>query len=170
MSKQYQYIRLENIEKYEGWDLVEVIPAKFEYHYDMAVICKEKTPKNDELQAEIERLQGEVFEKTKWISFLKDQLLKWSKDYTELKTKFETAKAEILKKPTSASAIQILAEQAVNSVDRTPQFISKIKAEAIREFAERVKERASKGFWESDAYIGIEQIDDIVKEMVGDDE
>lgn len=59
MSKQYQYIRLENIEKYEGWDLVEVIPAKFERQYDMAVICNGEILKNDELQAENEELQLE---------------------------------------------------------------------------------------------------------------
>ena len=43
-------------------------------------------------------------------------------------------------------------------------------ADAIKEFAERLKERATKGFWESDAYIGTEQIDELVKEMVGDND
>lgn len=43
-----------------------------------------------------------------------------------------------------------------------------IRAEAIKEFAEKLKERATKGFWETDAYIGTEQIDELVKEMVGE--
>lgn len=44
---------------------------------------------------------------------------------------------------------------------------SLIKAEAVKEFAYRLKKRASKGFWETDAYIGVEQIEELVKEMVG---
>ena len=45
-----------------------------------------------------------------------------------------------------------------------------IKSEAVKEFAYRLKERASKGFWETDAYIGVEQIEELVKEMVGEEE
>lgn len=36
---------------------------------------------------------------------------------------------------------------------------------AIREFAERLKEMASQTFWESDSYVGTEQIDRLVQEM-----
>lgn len=43
--------------------------------------------------------------------------------------------------------------------------IKKAKSEAIREFAERLKEMASQTFWESDAYVGTEQIDSLAKEM-----
>lgn len=42
------------------------------------------------------------------------------------------------------------------------------KSEAIKEFAEKLKEISTQGFWETDAYVGVEQIDDLVKEMVGD--
>lgn len=86
---------------------------------------------------------------------------------------------ERLKKPTSASAIQILAEQAANSVDRTPQFISEIKTEAIKEFAEEIKNK----LWDfptmSDEdgefdYVCMESlidfIDKCVKEKVGDND
>lgn len=48
------------------------------------------------------------------------------------------------------------------SVEKT---IDEIKSEAIREFAERLKEMASQTFWESDAYVGTEQIDSLAKEM-----
>ena len=41
-----------------------------------------------------------------------------------------------------------------------------LKAEAVKEFAERLKAIASQGFWESDAYIGVEQIDDLLKEII----
>ena len=39
------------------------------------------------------------------------------------------------------------------------------KSEAVKEFAERLKEYATQGFWESDAYIGVEQIDGLLKEF-----
>ena len=42
------------------------------------------------------------------------------------------------------------------------------KSEAIKEFAERLKGISTQGFWETDAYVGVEQIDNLVKEMVGD--
>lgn len=43
-----------------------------------------------------------------------------------------------------------------------------VKSEVIKEFAERLKEYATQGFWETDAYVGAEQIDNLVKELVGD--
>ena len=45
---------------------------------------------------------------------------------------------------------------------------SQIKSEAIKEFAERLMKMSTQGFWETDAYVGVEQIDNLVKEMVGD--
>lgn len=63
MSKEYRYVRLENIDKWSGWDIVEILPARTSDKVNMAVICKEGTPKNDDVISElVERL--EVF-KTK---------------------------------------------------------------------------------------------------------
>ena len=45
-----------------------------------------------------------------------------------------------------------------------------IKSESIKEFAERLKGISTQGFWETDAYVGVEQIDSLVKEMVGEEE
>ena len=47
-------------------------------------------------------------------------------------------------------------------------FEPEIKAEAYKEFAERLKGYATQGFWESDAYIGVEQIDDLLKEIISE--
>lgn len=47
-------------------------------------------------------------------------------------------------------------------------LIAEIKAEAYTEFAEKLKEYATQGFWETDAYVGTEQIDNLLKEMVGE--
>lgn len=44
------------------------------------------------------------------------------------------------------------------------------KSEAIKEFVERLKELSTQGFWETDAYVGVEQIDNLVKEMIGEEE
>lgn len=52
-------------------------------------------------------------------------------------------------------------------VEVSEKLEREIKSEAVKEFAYRLKKRASKGFWETDAYIGVEQIEELVKEMVG---
>ncbi len=44
VGKKYKYDRLENIERYDGWDLVEIVPAKSVNHYTMCVMCKDITP------------------------------------------------------------------------------------------------------------------------------
>ena len=46
------------------------------------------------------------------------------------------------------------------------------KSEAIKEFAERLKEKASRGFWDELAYADVDDIDNLVKEMteVNEDE
>ena len=46
----------------------------------------------------------------------------------------------------------------------------KIKAEAIKEFVERLKEFTYKGFWETHGYVSETEIDRVTKEMVGDNE
>lgn len=48
-------------------------------------------------------------------------------------------------------------------------YDEEIKAEAYKEFAERLKEYATQGFWETDAYVGAEQIDNLLNELVGED-
>ena len=39
--KKYKYIRLDKIENYEGWELVQILQARNDSYYDMCVICKE---------------------------------------------------------------------------------------------------------------------------------
>lgn len=53
-------------------------------------------------------------------------------------------------------------------VDRLDETIRTIRAEAIKEFAERVKEKAYeiKGAYD---VVEVDTIDNLVKEMVGDD-
>ena len=57
-------------------------------------------------------------------------------------------------------------------MDRTEEIKKKnkeLKSEAVKEFAEKLKEIATQGFWEANgAYVGVEQIDNLVKEMVGE--
>ena len=58
----------------------------------------------------------------------------------------------------------------VNNIMESQRIKREAKAEAVKEFAERLKAIASQGFWEADSYVGAEQIDNLVKEMVGDKE
>ena len=57
----------------------------------------------------------------------------------------------------------------VNNIMQIQRVKREVKAEAYNEFAERLKEMATQGFWETDAYVGVDQIDNLVKEMVSDD-
>jgi hypothetical protein len=43
-----------------------------------------------------------------------------------------------------------------------------IKSEAIKEFAERLKEKAGRGFWNELAFVDVDDIDNLVEEMVGE--
>ena len=52
----------------------------------------------------------------------------------------------------------------------TDELYQKIKAEAIKEFAERLKGMAWQGMWETLKHVDIDDIDYLVKEMVGDAE
>ena len=48
-------------------------------------------------------------------------------------------------------------------------LVERTKTEAIKEFAERLKEKAWIGMWESVEHVDVDDIDNLVKEMVGDD-
>lgn len=39
------------------------------------------------------------------------------------------------------------------------------KSEAIKEFVERLKNKNVQGFWDENAYVGVDDIDNLVKEM-----
>ena len=90
-----------------------------------------------------------------------------------LRDEISGLKAEIerLKEPKSASAIHTLAESAIEAENRLPKFIQDIKAEAVKEFAERLKGRHS-CFLDINSqvidYVEIEDIDNLLNEMVGE--
>ena len=42
----------------------------------------------------------------------------------------------------------------------------KIKSEAIKEFAEQLKNKSVQGFWDENPYVGIDDIDNLVKEIM----
>ena len=44
------------------------------------------------------------------------------------------------------------------------------KSEAIKDFAKRLKEKANSGFWDEYSYVDTEDIDNLVKEMVGEND
>ena len=93
-----------------------------------------------------------------------------------LKEKIESLQAENEK----LKSINLLGEykariQVGNMIVCTPkigewfEFLKKTKAEAYKEFAERLKEKAiSTGFWQEYGYITTTDIDNLLKELVGD--
>jgi FtsZ-binding cell division protein ZapB len=64
----YKYIRLENIENYEGWDLVHIIPRISAEHYQMCVIGFDDTPQK-EVESYIDTINRQKVE----IECLKDE-------------------------------------------------------------------------------------------------
>ena len=50
------------------------------------------------------------------------------------------------------------------------RYIAIAKANAIKEFAERLKEESWQGRWEIIAHVDVDEIDNLVKEMVGDED
>ena len=50
-------------------------------------------------------------------------------------------------------------------LDNLYKTADEIKSEAIKEFAERLKEKVSRGFWDELAYVDVDDIDNLVKEM-----
>ena len=75
-------------------------------------------------------------------------------EVAELKAKNERLKAEIR-----------CGDNALALLDRS---LFEVKAEAIKEFAERLKEKATSTFFEERKYVDTEDIDNLVKEMVGE--
>lgn len=84
------------------------------------------------------------------------QLAKWLEELKECRETIKRQKAEIeeLRKGFTADADYFASEYDKN-----------IKAEAIKEFAERLKERADSGFWQEHSYVDVDDIDNLVKEM-----
>lgn len=85
--KKYDYIRLININKYDGWDLVEIIPAKFENYYDMCVVCFDDVPKLEDI---IKRQKAEI---EQW----KEEAKKYQSMWCEVVNDIPSVKAEAVK-------------------------------------------------------------------------
>lgn len=88
MSKKYRYIRLENISELEGWDLVEIIPAKERGCYNMCVMCYDDAPSQQEL--EIEKLHEAL-------GRLEEERLKERAEHMESLIKWKIEKNEAMK-------------------------------------------------------------------------
>ena len=50
-------------------------------------------------------------------------------------------------------------------VETSKKIENEIKSEAIKEFATRLKSVKTQGFWEENAYVSIDDIDNLIKEM-----
>lgn len=138
MGKKYRYIRLLDIHNYDGWELIEVIPKKFEDEYNRGIMCYDNTPQVDveQILKENERLKKEVIAKEEEYNDMLDQ--RNSVEYN----------LELLKQ-----------EKEV------------VKAEAYKEFAERLEPKLANNT--DISAVGyqsvIDDIENLIKEMVGED-
>lgn len=85
----------------------------------------------------------------------------------DLQVEIEKLKEEVKDKERAYNDEFCLRKEWKNKCQELLQEKQTTKAEAYKEFAERLKEMATQGFWETDAYVGVEQIDNLVKVMVG---
>ena len=88
MSKKYRYIRLENISNWDGWDLVEILPATVKGYYDMCVMCYDDAPSQQE--QEIKKLHDAL-------ERLEEEHIKERAEYMESLTRWQIEKNEALK-------------------------------------------------------------------------
>ena len=98
MSKKYKYIRLDNLEKFEGWDLIHIIPRLDSNHYQMGVICFDDNPQTDvESYIKIinsQRLEIDMLIRKK--GYLQDEICELQTEVDRLK-EFEYAYNSLLK-------------------------------------------------------------------------
>ena len=86
-----------------------------------------------------------------------------------------TAEIEMLRNPTfEIKELDLPKEELIKQIQKAhiqiiPRSEDNIRAEAIKEFAEQLKKRADRGFWQEHSYVDVEDIDNLVKEMVGDE-
>lgn len=58
--KEYKYVRLENINNYNGWEIEYILPAKSVDYVDMVVMSKHvEDPKSKKIEELKEKLEGE---------------------------------------------------------------------------------------------------------------
>ena len=64
--------------------------------------------------------------------------------------------------------IERLETNCLSMAQTMPNMAKAERAEAVKEFAERLKEKAWHGMWETINHVDVDEIDNLVKEMVGD--
>ena len=94
MDKKYKYIKLVDIENYEGWDLVQIIPAKFQDYYDMCVICNDDAPQEDRTLYEdiIKRQKAEIENLSIALEATRDNLGDTREELNKAETEIEMLK------------------------------------------------------------------------------
>ena len=109
--------------------------------------------------------------------FTDDEIIKGLKELTQ----YTGLQVKYIQKLDAALDLIIYQKVEIEKLNKKVEELSEVlsdtiriryaeaKSEAIKEFAERLKEISTQKFWETDTYVGVEQIDDLVKEMVGEE-
>ena len=119
-------------------------------------------------------LQGEVAtfleSKLETIDYILEQWNNAEKEIKGLKKSNRNwrRKVQRLRKPLPASYVSMMVEQTERQKQKAEEYIANVKSEAYKEFAERLKERFAKEKI-NECYIVIDNdVDNLLKELVGD--
>ena len=158
--REYKYIRLCDIEKYEGWGLAEIIPAKFEEYFDMCVICKDDTTLIDceLINSVLDLIKNQKAELKQYAQEQHDLMIE-KDELFDIAEKQKTEIEEYEKK-----FVEI--HEGIKEVKSLYlKDIAKAKAEAIKEFVKRLRAKCCAPYW----LVWLNDVDDVLEEMVGED-
>ena len=101
----------------------------------------------------------------------------WALQTDSLKLiKHQQAEIERMSQPVFIMETTEMTDEEIKRLRNKPAMLTikpsddTIRNEAITEFAERLKEKADRGFFLEHSYVDVEDIDNTLKEMVGDAE
>ena len=137
-------------------------------------VCLDALDLINHLKAENEQYKADKEEYIKDYEELENKL-----KYAEAERKFEHQRiayqqAEIERLKEENKKQKLVIEEIEDTINPLPfetdfdKAIRTAKSEAIKEFAERLKEKATSTFYEERKYVDTEDIDNLVKEMVGE--
>ena len=128
---------------------------------------------------------NEIIKALEWLERLKrdTDVSEWAEslkiilnEYNRQKAEIESLNIELQSMRSAANSYKTHYEKAQTEIERlqknidglnifTTNHMKVIRLQAIKEFADRLKERADSGFWQEHSYVDVDDIDNLVKEM-----
>lgn len=118
----------------------------------------------------INRLQAKIVQTTQQRDF-------FAKQTTEQKNTIDKQEAEIERLKTAFDNQLLTSQHWKRKFDELAEendwfhdTLETTKSDAYTEFAERLKEKADRGFWQEHSYVDVEDIDNLLNELVGEND